>query len=202
MRPDPATTVASLPYPAHCQIPAAGKATRYCPSDRLKGFDAPTVWQEFTPLAITTKGALRAARCRCRCQRNCVSLMPCAAAAVNLGQGFPDWPCPEFLKVAAARAIANNNNQVCIGATVQQSAASDIACRSMRAVVAILRWWRRWRSGAWGAAALGFLFPLHALTRTGMCNVLLMARSYSTALDRALDPMTEVRACVAALPWC
>src|SRR2546423_3694420 len=31
--------------------------------------------------------------------------------AVNLGQGFPDFPAPEFIKQAAARAIAADHNQ-------------------------------------------------------------------------------------------
>ncbi len=39
------------------------------------GFDAPTVWSEFTPLANANK-------------------------AVNLGQGFPDWATPDFAKKA------------------------------------------------------------------------------------------------------
>mgnify|MGYP000744704727 CR=1 FL=1 len=31
--------------------------------------------------------------------------------AINLAQGFPDFPGPEFVKEAAARAIADNLNQ-------------------------------------------------------------------------------------------
>src|ERR1044071_3328164 len=31
--------------------------------------------------------------------------------AVNLGQGFPDFPAPDFVKEAAARAIHDNRNQ-------------------------------------------------------------------------------------------
>lgn len=31
--------------------------------------------------------------------------------AVNLGQGFPDFPAPEELKAAAARAVAEDHNQ-------------------------------------------------------------------------------------------
>ena len=31
--------------------------------------------------------------------------------AINLGQGFPDFPAPEELKDAAARAIAEDHNQ-------------------------------------------------------------------------------------------
>ncbi|TFJ84129.1 hypothetical protein NSK_004602 [Nannochloropsis salina CCMP1776] len=58
------------------------------PADRLKGFEKPTVWQEFTPLAAQMQ-------------------------AVNLGQGFPDWPTPDFCKTAAVRAIEDNQNQYC-----------------------------------------------------------------------------------------
>ena len=31
--------------------------------------------------------------------------------AINLGQGFPDFPAPEVVKEAAARAIAEDHNQ-------------------------------------------------------------------------------------------
>jgi aspartate/methionine/tyrosine aminotransferase len=31
--------------------------------------------------------------------------------AINLGQGFPDFPAPDFIKEAAARAIASDHNQ-------------------------------------------------------------------------------------------
>jgi len=55
---------------------------------RLKGFDAPTVWMEFTPLAVSL-------------------------GAVNLGQGFPDWETPDFVKEAMSRAVAANHNQYC-----------------------------------------------------------------------------------------
>lgn len=41
-------------------------------SHRLDGLDKPTVWEEFTPLALEHK-------------------------AVNLGQGFPDWEPPSFV---------------------------------------------------------------------------------------------------------
>jgi kynurenine--oxoglutarate transaminase/cysteine-S-conjugate beta-lyase/glutamine--phenylpyruvate transaminase len=55
---------------------------------RLRGFDAPTVWMEFTPLAVSL-------------------------GAVNLGQGFPDWETPEFVKSAMTRAVSANHNQYC-----------------------------------------------------------------------------------------
>ncbi len=45
------------------------------------GFDAPTVWSEFTPLANANK-------------------------AVNLGQGFPDWATPDFAKKAFIEVIS------------------------------------------------------------------------------------------------
>lgn len=53
---------------------------------RLRGFDVPTVWHEFTPLAQTS-------------------------GAVNLGQGFPDWPSPDFVKEALHTALDGNFNQ-------------------------------------------------------------------------------------------
>lgn len=47
-----------------------------------------SVWTEFTPLAIKHQ-------------------------AINLGQGFPSFPCPEFIKQALAEAVNNNENQYC-----------------------------------------------------------------------------------------
>lgn len=55
-------------------------------SSRLVGFDAPTVWQEFTPLANKHK-------------------------SVNLGQGFPDWQSPDFVKKALCDAVMQDYNQ-------------------------------------------------------------------------------------------
>eukprot|EP01040_Poterioochromonas_malhamensis_P004423 gene4423-4741_t len=57
-------------------------------ANRLKGFDAPTVWSEFTPLS----------------QKH---------HSVNLGQGFPDWETPQFAKNAFIEAINANHNQYC-----------------------------------------------------------------------------------------
>src|SRR5437762_11527805 len=37
-----------------------------------------------------------------------------AAGAVSLAQGFPDFPCPPELKVAAAEAVAADHNQYAI----------------------------------------------------------------------------------------
>jgi kynurenine--oxoglutarate transaminase/cysteine-S-conjugate beta-lyase/glutamine--phenylpyruvate transaminase len=62
------------------------KRTKF--ADRLIGFDGPTVWQEFTPLAV-------------------------AHNAVNLGQGFPDWNSPMFCKDALVKAVMENQNQYC-----------------------------------------------------------------------------------------
>lgn len=45
-----------------------------------------TVWQEFTPLAKET-------------------------GAINLGQGFPDWASPRFVKDALIRAVNEDHNQ-------------------------------------------------------------------------------------------
>ncbi|CEG47831.1 kynurenine-oxoglutarate transaminase [Plasmopara halstedii] len=53
---------------------------------RLDGFDQPTVWHEFTPLALEN-------------------------GAVNLGQGFPDWCCENFVKQAAKDALDADYNQ-------------------------------------------------------------------------------------------
>lgn len=55
-------------------------------ASRLRGFDQPTVWHEFTPLANEH-------------------------AAVNLGQGFPDWSAERFVKDAAKHALDADFNQ-------------------------------------------------------------------------------------------
>ncbi|KAG5185630.1 pyridoxal phosphate-dependent transferase [Tribonema minus] len=52
----------------------------------MRGLMDPTVWAEFTPLAVQH-------------------------GAFNLGQGFPDWPCPDFCKQAVAKAVQENFNQ-------------------------------------------------------------------------------------------
>jgi kynurenine--oxoglutarate transaminase/cysteine-S-conjugate beta-lyase/glutamine--phenylpyruvate transaminase len=62
-----------------------GKAFSFQPAARMAGFDAPTVWHEFTPLANQHK-------------------------AINLGQGFPDWAPPSFIKDALFRAVDDNLN--------------------------------------------------------------------------------------------
>jgi kynurenine--oxoglutarate transaminase/cysteine-S-conjugate beta-lyase/glutamine--phenylpyruvate transaminase len=46
------------------------------------------VWQEFTPLSNRLK-------------------------SVNLGQGFPDWTAPAFIKEALIEAVTNDDNQYC-----------------------------------------------------------------------------------------
>ena len=48
--------------------------------------------------------------------------------AVNLGQGFPDFPAPEFVKEAAARAIRADRNQYAASAglpRLRQALAAD-----------------------------------------------------------------------------
>ena len=55
-------------------------------SDRLDGLDKPTVWHEFSPLAVKH-------------------------GAINLGQGFPDWQPPGFATSAFKTALDGNNNQ-------------------------------------------------------------------------------------------
>uniref|UniRef100_A0AAV1VL57 Aminotransferase class I/classII large domain-containing protein n=1 Tax=Peronospora matthiolae TaxID=2874970 RepID=A0AAV1VL57_9STRA len=53
---------------------------------RLDGFKQHTVWNEFTPLALEHE-------------------------AINLGQGFPDWRCEDFVKQAAKDALDADFNQ-------------------------------------------------------------------------------------------
>jgi aspartate/methionine/tyrosine aminotransferase len=55
------------------------------PADRLKGFGT-SIFTEITSLAVKHK-------------------------AVNLGQGFPDFPAPDFIKEAAVRHIREDRNQ-------------------------------------------------------------------------------------------
>ena len=55
---------------------------------RLDQFGLETVWQEFSPLAV-------------------------AVGAVNLGQGFPDWPSPAFVKAAHCATQERDANQYC-----------------------------------------------------------------------------------------
>ena len=57
-------------------------------SSRMKLFGGETVWQEFSPLAVKE-------------------------GAVNLGQGFPDWAAPKFVKEAMKKAMDDNANQYC-----------------------------------------------------------------------------------------
>jgi aspartate/methionine/tyrosine aminotransferase len=59
-------------------------ATRHW-AGRIQGFGT-TVFAEMTELAVAHK-------------------------AVNLGQGFPDFPCPDFLKEAASKALYEDQNQ-------------------------------------------------------------------------------------------
>ena len=55
---------------------------------RMALFGGETVWQEFSPLAVKE-------------------------GAVNLGQGFPDWASPLFVKDAMKKAMDDNANQYC-----------------------------------------------------------------------------------------
>jgi kynurenine--oxoglutarate transaminase/cysteine-S-conjugate beta-lyase/glutamine--phenylpyruvate transaminase len=57
-------------------------------ASRLRGYDFVNVWQEFSGLANAHK-------------------------AVNLGQGFPDWAAPAFVKNLCQKAISDNHNQYC-----------------------------------------------------------------------------------------
>ncbi|MBX3011945.1 MAG: aminotransferase class I/II-fold pyridoxal phosphate-dependent enzyme [Caldilineaceae bacterium] len=66
-------------------IQAAQQGSSFQPAKRVQSFGT-TVFAEYTALAI---------------QHN----------AVNLGQGFPNFPAPDFVKEAAQRAIASDLNQ-------------------------------------------------------------------------------------------
>ena len=52
-------------------------------ASRLDGLDRPTVWHEFSPLAVEHQ-------------------------SINLGQGFPDWQPPEFCLRALQKSINDN----------------------------------------------------------------------------------------------
>lgn len=70
---------------------------------RLKGFDAPTVWQEFSPLAVKHKAV----------NLGQGALQLTLNAFLSNGLGFPDWETPEFAKKAFCDAIHGNYNQYC-----------------------------------------------------------------------------------------
>jgi aspartate/methionine/tyrosine aminotransferase len=55
-------------------------STTFALSDRLEGLDKPTVWHEFSPLAVEH-------------------------GAMNLGQGFPDWDPPLFVRESMQSAV-------------------------------------------------------------------------------------------------
>jgi kynurenine--oxoglutarate transaminase/cysteine-S-conjugate beta-lyase/glutamine--phenylpyruvate transaminase len=55
-------------------------STNFALSDRLEGLDKPTVWHEFSPLAVEH-------------------------GAVNLGQGFPDWDPPLFVRESMQQSV-------------------------------------------------------------------------------------------------
>lgn len=61
---------------------------RVITSNRLRGFDAPTVWNEFSPLSVKH-------------------------GSCNMGQGFPDWESAPFIKEAMTKAVSANFNQYC-----------------------------------------------------------------------------------------
>jgi len=63
-----------------------GMNLRPAAASRMKDLSRPTVWTEFSPLAVE-KGA------------------------VNLGQGFPDWAAPRFAKECIQTAVENDINQ-------------------------------------------------------------------------------------------
>lgn len=79
----------------------------------MRGLTGPTVWSEFTPLAVQH-------------------------GAYNLGQGFPDWPAPDFCKAAVVKAVQEDYNQYARGpghpALVQVRRALNVQCARCRHV--------------------------------------------------------------------
>lgn len=78
---------------SHCVRGAVSSSVRHASStssqvysQRFTNFMLPTVWHEFTPLAV-------------------------ASGAVNLGQGFPGWAPPQFAREALAEASASADEQ-------------------------------------------------------------------------------------------
>jgi kynurenine aminotransferase len=86
------------------------------PSSRVLGY-LTNVWTEFTSLA----NAHNAGKCISSYSKlqKIVTLLSCMCYndanilfdSVNLGQGFPDYPAPDFVKQAAHDAIFGNHNQ-------------------------------------------------------------------------------------------
>ncbi len=60
-------------------------------ASRLQGLDAPTVWQEFSPLAAQYD-------------------------AINLGQGFPDWEPPPFVVQNMITSVSSSSSAVVVNA--------------------------------------------------------------------------------------
>lgn len=61
-------------------LSTATSSSSFVLSSRLEGLDKPTVWHEFSPLAVKH-------------------------GAVNLGQGFPDWDPPLFVQESMKQAV-------------------------------------------------------------------------------------------------
>jgi hypothetical protein len=92
-------------------------------------------------------------------------------AAVNLGQGFPDWPAPQFVKDALCKAVLENANQV----------------------------WNQAGFGAISRCSHGLdgrrCFGLQYCRSAGdMALVTTLANIYSKKLARSVSATTEVRA--------
>ena len=81
-----AGAAAGMASAAATPAPTAAASVRL--ASRLDKFGSLTVWQEFSPLAAET-------------------------GAVNLGQGFPNWASPRFVKDAMIRAVNQDENQYC-----------------------------------------------------------------------------------------
>jgi hypothetical protein len=94
-------------------------------SARLLGFDAPTVWSEFTPLSLKHKSCnLGIIMIKIHIMRIKINFLLLyyynflffiyTYIFIKLkGQGFPDWKSPDFVKQALIKTILDDHNQYC-----------------------------------------------------------------------------------------
>ena len=102
-------------------------------------------------------------------------------AAVNLGQGFPDWPAPQFVKDAMFKVVQEDGNQV----RICPWAAAPRVCRCNRAAILVT------------SLARELLMASHCsaqYTRSAgdMDLVSHLATQYSKKLGRSINALTEV----------
>lgn len=68
--------------------PLRQQRRQFVGASRLKGFDNPTFWAEFSELSVRE-------------------------GSINLGQGFPNWETPKFVREALSEATLADHNQYC-----------------------------------------------------------------------------------------